>query len=135
MELHGDIRRGLVEPRIHCADMTTMSQSELPFLKGRERKRAGQNKAVDHLSVAYRYDFKRALDHFILWQQTFTIDDIVAVIGLPSEGKNRNNALGALISMAAKEGLIRKAGFTTSRRPESHNRIIHQWMGVKHGDD
>ena len=60
----------------------------------------------------------------------FTADDVIAVTGLPDVGPNRNNAVGATFSAAAKRGWIVQTGsYRKSRRVMSHARVIAVWIG------
>jgi hypothetical protein len=108
--------------------MTSSIQDELPL--GKSRKSAGQSQAFAHVDPAYLVMFGKALRELIESRHGFTIDDVVEKIGLPFES-GKNNSIGALITRAAADGLIEKAGFATARRPESHGRIIHRWIGVR----
>jgi hypothetical protein len=108
--------------------MIDSMQDELPL--GKSRKSAGQSQAFAHVDPEYLAMFSKALRELIESRHGFTIDDVVEKIGLPFES-GKNNSIGALITRAASEGLIEKCGFSTARRPESHGRIIHRWIGVK----
>jgi hypothetical protein len=60
----------------------------------------------------------------------FTADDVIAVTGLPDLGPNRNNAVGATFSAAAKRGWIVHTGaYRKSRRVLSHARAVAVWAG------
>lgn len=108
--------------------MIDTMQDELPL--GKARKSAGQSRALSHLDPAYLAMFNKALRELIESRHGFTIDDLVEKIGLPFES-GKNNSIGGLITRAAADGLIEKAGFATARRPESHGRIVHRWIGVR----
>lgn len=62
----------------------------------------------------------------------FTSEDVVLMVGLPT-GKvatNKNNAVGALITSAAKHGLIVKTGrYVPSKRRRSHGAALAEWRG------
>jgi hypothetical protein len=98
----------------------------------------GQERALRAVGGDYKADFAQAIDylshHFTAPQigpKAFTIDDVIELIGLPSEGQNKNNAVGALMAGAAKRGLIRAIGYTESNRAGSHKRAVRLWEGVK----
>ena len=60
----------------------------------------------------------------------FTADEVVARVGLPDAGTNRNNAVGAVFASAAKQGEIVKTGaYRPSRRVIGHGRIVAVWVG------
>lgn len=64
----------------------------------------------------------------------FTSEDLIDLVGLPrpDAGTNRNNAVGAVMSGAARAGLIAKTGrYVETRRPSSHARIVAVWKGVR----
>lgn len=54
-------------------------------------------------------------------------DDLVAAIGLPDEGTNRNNVVGALFSSWSKAGLIDYVGQRRSERVERHGNRQSVW--------
>lgn len=110
--------------------MANEIQTEIDFQQGTQLKESGQSKALSSLDPAYRYEFDKVLAAYIREGLMFTADDIVEIIGLPSSGKNKNNAVGALIAGAAREGLIKKIGYTTAKRKQSHSRIICRWIGA-----
>jgi hypothetical protein len=62
--------------------------------------------------------------------QPFTADEVVAAVGLPDFGSNRNNAVGAVFSAATKRGWIVHTGvYRKSRRVISHARAVAVWVG------
>lgn len=65
------------------------------------------------------------LVRLLLQRGTATIDDVRAVLGLPA----RCNArwLGAVAHGLRAAGLIRRAGFVETRRPEAHARPVSAW--------
>ena len=106
------------------------SQLDLFSSQGEAAKESGQKRALSALDPSYSYDFDMCIKSLISKGFPFTIDDVIERIGLPSSGQNKNNSVGGLMSRAAKEKKIRKLGYTVSRRPENHGRIITQWIGV-----
>jgi hypothetical protein len=62
----------------------------------------------------------------------FTSEDVLAITGLPSGGVgiNKNNASGAIMNKAARAGIIRKVGYATAKRKESHGSVQAVWVGV-----
>lgn len=55
----------------------------------------------------------------------FCADDLVAEVGQPDSP----GAVGAAFSSAAKSGLIRHLGYTTSRRVSRHGGLVRVWRG------
>ena len=100
-----------------------MEQLELGLslkAKGQARATAG---ATDWHEMALKW-LSEALGDF-------SADDLVEDIGLPNKvATNRNNAVGAVFSSARKSGLIRRVGWTQSRRPESHGRVVAIWTKI-----
>jgi hypothetical protein len=61
----------------------------------------------------------------------FSADDLIENIGLPHDiAMNKNNAVGAAFTAARRIGLIRRVGWTQSRRPEGHGRVIALWSKI-----
>lgn len=61
---------------------------------------------------------------------TFTADDLVAAVGLPrgQVAKERNNAVGAVISAAHRARMTRRLSYVSARRRDSHARVIGLWV-------
>lgn len=62
----------------------------------------------------------------------FTSEDVLAITGLPSGGvgQHKNNASGAIMNKAARAGIIRKVGYDTAKRKESHGAVLRVWIGA-----
>ena len=62
----------------------------------------------------------------------FTSEDVLAMTGLPSGqvGQHKNNASGAIMNKAARAGWIRKVGYGTAKRKESHGAVLAIWIGA-----
>jgi hypothetical protein len=103
----------------------------LPFEEAKNQKKRGQDRAISAVSDLYKYKFDRVLREFAAKGLPFSSEDITAIIGLPSQGQNKNNSIGGLMSGAAHMGLIRKFGWTTSKSVNSHAREIRLWIGVE----
>lgn len=59
----------------------------------------------------------------------FTADDLVAAVGLPDEGANRNNVVGAWMNAQSKKGLIEFAGrLSKSARVGRHTGLQRVWV-------
>lgn len=61
---------------------------------------------------------------------SFTSDDLVEALGLPTEdvGTNKNNAVGALFSYAVKQDLINRRGYRPSTRKSNHAAVVSVWI-------
>lgn len=63
----------------------------------------------------------------------FTSEDVVAMVGLPriDTGKDRNNAVGAVMSGAARRGVIVRTGqMRRAHRSTSHAALLTVWQGA-----
>lgn len=103
---------------------------------GADAKAAGQELAAgSDRAFAWR---TRALDAVRDLASTglpFTADDVIAAVGLPDVGPNRNNAVGATFTAAARRGWIVKTGhYRQSRRVLAHARMIAVWVGAEGWD-
>ena len=60
---------------------------------------------------------------------TFTSEDMLAAIGLPSGGigQHKNNAVGAAMAAISKTGLIQHQGYEKSKRKVSHSAVLSRW--------
>lgn len=56
----------------------------------------------------------------------FTAETLTGAVGRPSH----HNALGARFNAAARQGLIRKVGYTNANRSAAHSRGLAVWQGV-----
>lgn len=121
---------GLHLPSTRCA---ACPPDEL--MEGLRRKRLGQAAAIlaaDSRHYSWTQDFKAHMQHLAISGYQFTVDDVIAKIGLPpgNTGANSNNVVGAMISGWAKKGLIRRCGYTKSTRALSHGRVVAVWVGI-----
>lgn len=63
----------------------------------------------------------------------FSADDLTAIVGPPDEDRapnNRNNAIGAIFSEAARAGLIEVVGHTKSTTKTRKGGLIRVWRGI-----
>lgn len=63
----------------------------------------------------------------------FTSEDLTALIGLPrpgATGSNRNNAVGAVFSGAARRKEIRRVGYRNATVASSHAAALAVWVGT-----
>lgn len=64
--------------------------------------------------------------------EEFTAEDLTRLVGLPRPdgGTNRNNAVGAAFSAAARRREIRRVGYRTASIARSHARVLAVWIGA-----
>ena len=97
---------------------------------GMKRAIEGQDRALS-AQPAWRERAETALADLIASGEPFTSEDITTTVGLP-KGRiesNGNNAVGALVAHARREGLIQSAGRRPSRNPRSYGAMIVVWIG------
>jgi len=97
---------------------------------GMQRAIEGQGLALS-AKPEWRSRAEVALSDLIASGEPFTSEDITLVVGLPAGRieSNRNNAVGALIAHARREGLIQSAGRRPSRNPRSNGAMLEVWVG------
>lgn len=96
--------------------------------EGTRRKEAGQSLA-EAAAAEWTDRAVRAIRDIVREQGEVNADDLVARVGLPRDvATNRNNAVGAAFSVAAKEHIIRPTTRTVkSRRRTNNSRRIMVW--------
>ena len=93
---------------------------------------SGKQTALDNAPHQWRERFDRALTYLASLDDPFTVDDVIARAGLPRMSEmNKNNAVGAIMSAAARRGLIRRTGYEQAGRSLSHGRAVSVWQGVR----
>jgi len=100
----------------------------------RAAKVEGQRVAATAATTPYKDRFENAVKYFTQGNPpaTFTVDDVIAMIGLPAfNGKNTSNAVGALMAQMVKKGLIHPVGWQESTRKGNHARPVRVWIGAK----
>lgn len=97
--------------------------------EGERRKNAAHALLARHRERLIR-DAQRALILQGLSHGTATADDVRAAIAMP-EGI-APVCLGAVPGPLARLGIIRRAGFIESARPEAHGRPVSVWELVDH---
>lgn len=95
-------------------------------------KSAGQARALS-THDDWRGEAWRQLVLLVVAGTPFTSEDLIERVGLPSGEvlTNRNNAVGAIMSAAARQRLIRKTGRRVlSQRASSHGAELTEWVGA-----
>jgi len=99
-------------------------------LTGEELKAAGQAAAAD--AVPTWFDQATAsVARLARLGTEFTSEDVIAEVGLPNVevGKDRNNAVGSLMTACAKRGMIHRVGRRKAKRRNSHSAEVGIWLG------
>lgn len=106
----------------------------VPAPDGLDLKRGGQAIAVAPNALEdWKRRFKTSLAKWAATGHSFTSEDVIAIVGLPCGdiAMNANNAVGAMMTAAAKAGLIRKTGNRVqARRASSHGAELTEWIGA-----
>lgn len=100
---------------------------------GRRAAEAGKARAANAATDEWRHAFKWAVERWADACMPFTSETVVAEVGLPQGevGTNINNAVGALMSAAARKNVIRATGrHVPSTRPSSHGAELKEWIGA-----
>lgn len=100
--------------------------------ESKRRRDDGMAKAKQNRST-FEWQHDAQLEYFN-WPLgfVFTPDFLVSRIGLPSEGANKNNVVGAWINGMAKAGFIVWTGNTVkSQRVKRHAGEAKEWMKIK----
>lgn len=97
---------------------------------GEELKAKGMADAAA-ARVEWMWMAREAIDYLACTGREFTSDDLIRMVGLPrpGEGTNRNNAVGAAFSGAARRGVIERVGDRKAQRVNSHARRLTVWRG------
>lgn len=104
-----------------------------PALSGIELRATGQSLAAAAAPDDWQGTFRAAVRDLARAGAPFTSEDATARAGLPTRhvATNRNNAVGALMTSAARAGVIRKTGRRVpSSRPSSHGAELTEWIGT-----
>lgn len=104
-------------------------------LEGERRKAVGMHRALD-AREAWRQRARAAVLALAALGEPFTSEDVVDRVGLPAGGvgTNANNAVGALMSSAARANVIEPTGrHVRCRHAHSNARELKEWRGVTHG--
>lgn len=101
---------------------------------GDDLKTEGMARALD-AAANWREVAREAVEWLAASGRDFTSEDLTAIVGLPhpdATEANRNNAVGAVISGAARRGLIRRVGLSNANRAVSHAAALSVWRGTAH---
>jgi hypothetical protein len=113
--------------------MTTSSDPpEFDFGEGKEKAEEGMSQASGAGRIfGWQHDAGR---WFMLLPvgTEFTADDLTKAVGLPDQGLNRNNVVGAFFNGLAKARFIQWTGKTyKSERVDRHTGMNRVWLKIK----
>lgn len=124
---------GYVEPPgctypLRCYCPTHVAKLTHAAENGHARKIKGQADALANAHEEWLNAAKRQIMYLASLPEPFTSEDVTRVVGLPRRrtASNQNNAVGALMTAAARRNIIRKVGRVTS----AHGSEITQWRGA-----
>ncbi len=111
--------------------MVTQTQPSLfDLTEGKVQRDKGINAALFAPGMdVWTLRAEKAVQRLLSQGRTFTSDDVVELAGLPriESAPNRNNAVGALFQSLAKRGVIKRVGYTKTRRAIGHARVVSVW--------
>lgn len=100
--------------------------------EARHRRDDGQRLALHATHHGWRAAAERVIAEYAEAGKPFTIDDVTDRIGHALASSP--NALGSLMTSAARQGLIRKCGYVQSRRESRRESraggYVFEWIGV-----
>lgn len=109
-----------------------MTQENFDFGRGESEANKGMRKAEDAPRVQ---EWRNAAGRWFMLLaigDTFTADDLTKAVGLPDEGVNKNNVVGAFINGLANARFIQWTGGTVkSERVDRHTGMIRVWRKLK----
>jgi|SRR5262245_36291101 len=99
---------------------------------GEQLKLDGMQTAADAVPNWYELAYA-ALCDLARSGREFTSEDVTARVGLPrgEVETNRNNAVGALMSACARQGIIRRVGYRKAERSDLHAAVVGVWVGLR----
>jgi len=107
-------------------------KEEFDFNEGKEEAQRGMDAAAAASRVrAWQHDAGRWFMLLPIGTE-FSADDLIKAVGLPDEGANRNNVVGAFFNGLAKARFIKWTGRTSkSQRVDRHTGMNRIWVKIK----
>ena len=105
-----------------------MSQLDI-FAEAEARKQQGMAVADASQPLAWKNNVDHVITLLARTGRPFTSDDVSAITGDSPTGSR--GAMGARFSHAAKHGVIRRCGYTPSRRAAVHMHPVSLWVGAQ----
>jgi len=95
------------------------------------RKQLGQSKVLDNTEQESKDAIYLAIILLAAEDKDFTSDDVRRMVGEEKLNNVNKNCLGALITKASRQGIIKGTGqFVKSTIPSAHRRHIQVWEGI-----
>jgi hypothetical protein len=119
--------------RCYCPKHVPPLSARAEYDPGIVRKGRGQENAISASDPRWLSDAKQAILTLAAFGRPFTSEDVTERVGLPRgvTGTNKNNAVGAIMSAAARRNIIRKTGrHVLSKRASSHGAELIEWIGA-----
>lgn len=112
--------------------MGTSSEPEFDFGQGKKKADEGMDKAYGASRIfEWQHDAGRWFMLLPIGME-FTADDLIKAVGLPDQGPNRNNVVGAWFNSLARAGFIQWTGKTyKSERIDRHTGMNRVWRKLK----
>jgi hypothetical protein len=109
-----------------------VSQGDFDFKEGKNKGDKGMSEAA-RAGRVIRWNADAGRWFMLLPVGTeFSADDLVRAVGLPDEGANRNNVVGAFFNGLAKSRFIKWTGKTIkSQRVDRHTGMNRVWVKIK----
>lgn len=101
------------------------------FPTGQELKTAGMAQAIEAVPT-WAEQARAGIAHLAAQGKPFTSETLIDLVGAPrpGAGTNRNNAVGAAFSGAARRRVIQRVGYQQARTASSHARVLAVWVGT-----
>jgi hypothetical protein len=99
------------------------------FAQAEALKARGQALADSSQPLAWKNNVDAVIAMLARQGEPFTSDDVSALTGDSPTGSR--GAMGARFSHAAKKGIIRRCGYTPSRRAAVHMHPVSLWIGAQ----
>ena len=98
-----------------------------PVASGVQLALVGEAKAYGAASRPWKERWEETIRVLAEVGQPFTSETIRLIAGEPTD---HPNAVGAIFSNLAHQGVIRRVGYVNAQRPSLHNHPIAEWVGA-----
>jgi hypothetical protein len=108
---------------VPMAHMSTRTSKKVTIPLGDQLAVEGQERAWDATGEPWRKRAQRAISSLCERGIPFTAEDVRRLAGDPDS----QNAMGAALGKASREGLIYTSGFTKPQRASRHSNMLRLW--------